>query len=44
MANSDPIMDGPPTKKAKIGGDANGRDLFFSPFYNLFLINIVKAA
>ena len=24
MANSDPLIDGPPTKKAKIGGDANG--------------------
>ena len=25
MANSDPLVDGPPTKKAKIGGDANGK-------------------
>jgi len=25
MASSDPMVDGPPTKKAKIGGDANGK-------------------
>ena len=45
MANSDPIMDGPPTKKAKIGGDANGRDLLFQLLLLLilFLINIVEA-
>ena len=27
MANSDPLVDGPPTKKAKIGGDANGKKI-----------------
>ena len=25
MANSDPLVDGPPTKKAKLGGDASGK-------------------
>jgi len=28
MANSDPLVDGPPTKKAKIGGDANGKEMY----------------
>ena len=30
MANSDSMIDGPPTKKAKIGGDANGKRLKFT--------------
>ena len=27
MATSDSLADGPPTKKAKIGGDANGEEI-----------------
>ena len=33
MANSDPLVDGPPTKKAKIGGDANGKKGFVYYFF-----------
>ena len=36
MANSDPLVDGPPTKKAKIGGDANGKKGFVYYFFTLF--------
>ena len=32
MATSEGLPDGPPTKKAKIGGDANGEHYIFS-FY-----------
>ena len=34
MATSEGLPDGPPTKKAKIGGDANGKltNSFFLPF------------
>ena len=31
MASSDPMVDGPPTKKAKIGGDANSKKS--KPYY-----------
>ena len=37
MATSEGLPDGPPTKKAKIGGDANGEQEIFS-FY-LFSAN-----
>ena len=33
MANSDPLVDGPPTKKAKIGGDANGKNFNFTKYF-----------
>lgn len=33
MANSDPSLDGPPTKKAKIGGDANGKKNYLIIFH-----------
>ena len=39
MASSDPMVDGPPTKKAKIGGDANGKypiSEFFILYFSLF--------
>ena len=38
MANSDPLVDGPPTKKAKIGGDANGKNFNFTKYFISFYI------
>lgn len=45
MATSDSLADGPPTKKAKIGGDANGEkisDFSLFTFLNLHPTKICR--